>query len=52
MWKTIYKFVSSKTPKKKRMMWVTVPMSCRTREEKDIIILDLINTLERQIKIN
>jgi len=34
------------------MMWVTVPMSCRTREEKDIIILELMNTLERQIKIN
>jgi len=54
MWKSIYNiFVSSKTQGKKNgVLWVNVPMSCRTRKEKDLIILNLIETLEQSILIN
>ena len=38
--------------KKKRVKWFKVPMDCNTREEKDVLILDIINHLEQTIKIN
>lgn len=38
--------------KKNRVKWVKVPMTCKTREEKDLLILDIINNLEQTIKIN
>jgi len=42
--------VSSKT-QKKRVMWFQIPMDCNTREEKQEVILQTINTLEKQINI-
>ncbi len=33
-------------------MWLKVPMDCKTREDKDNIILDTMNFLEQTIKIN
>lgn len=38
--------------KRKRVKWFKVPMHCKTREEKDNLILDIINNLEQTIKIN
>jgi hypothetical protein len=38
--------------KKKREMWLNVPMVCKSREDKENIILDTINFLEQTIKIN
>tara|TARA_R100000541_G_scaffold11439_5_gene19582 strand:- start:3084 stop:3218 length:135 start_codon:yes stop_codon:yes gene_type:complete len=38
--------------KKKRVQWFKVPMNCKTREDKDVLILDIINHLEQTIKIN
>jgi len=38
--------------KKKRVKWFKVPMECKTREEKDNLILYIINNLEQTIKIN
>jgi len=35
-----------------RVAWFKVPMDCNTREEKDSLILDIINHLEQTIKIN
>jgi len=32
-------------------MWVDVPNTCKSREEKDIILFDAINRLEQEIKI-
>lgn len=45
------RFVSKETPKKKRFLQFEVPIDCKTREEKDNIILDTIDILERKIKI-
>ncbi len=38
--------------KNKRVKWFKVPMDCKTREEKDELILTIINNLEQTIKIN
>lgn len=32
-------------------MWFQIPMDCNTREEKQDVILQTINTLEKQINI-
>ncbi len=32
-------------------MWFQIPMDCNTREEKQEVILQTINTLEKQINI-
>lgn len=37
---------------KKRVKWFKVPIDCETREEKDNLILTIINQLEQTIKIN
>jgi len=36
---------------RKGVMWVDVPNTCKSREEKDIILFDAINRLEQEIKI-
>jgi len=53
MWKIICKIlnVSSETPKDNRVMWVDVPMTCKSREDKYELISKLIIDLERKIKI-
>lgn len=45
------RFLSQKTPKKKRFLQFQVPIDCKTREEKNNIILDTIDILEHKIKI-
>ncbi len=44
------RLVSLKTPKK-RVMWFQIPMDCNSREEKREVILQTIETLEKQINI-
>jgi len=46
MWNTI-----CKRKKKKDELWVKVPMTCNSSEEKSNLILALIDLLERNIKI-
>jgi len=38
--------------KKRRVMWMEVPINCISRGEKDNVILALMNHLEQTIKIN
>jgi len=38
-------------PKDKRVMWVDVPMTCKTRDDKDKLISSIVIDLERKIKI-
>jgi len=45
MWKLLFK-------KRKRVMWLEVPINCISRGEKDNVILGIINHLEQTIKIN
>ncbi len=33
-------------------MWLEAPMDCKTRKEKDNLILNTINILEQNVKIN
>lgn len=55
--KKILKFMRSIRNKFPRMtprytiMWVEVPMTCNSREDKDDIIISTINHLEQTIKI-
>jgi hypothetical protein len=37
--------------KKRRALWLEVPMDCNSRVEKDIIIFNTIETLEQSINI-
>lgn len=37
--------------KKRRVLWLEVPMDCDSRIEKDIVIFNTIETLEQSINI-
>ena len=48
------RFLKEKIPKKTQkntIMWVEVPMTCNSRQDKDDIIISTINHLEQTIKI-
>jgi len=53
MLKNIYKliFAASCTQKKNRVMWVKVPMTCKSREDKVKLIGKINIDLEHNIKI-
>jgi hypothetical protein len=48
---TLLKTFFKRKSKKIRVMWFNVPMNCRTRKDKDELIINTINLLERLIKI-
>jgi len=48
------RFLRDKIPKKtprNTIIWVEVPMTCNSREDKDDVIISTINHLEQTIKI-
>jgi len=51
IFKKLWAMLPKKT-KKNTIMWVQVPMSCNSRQDKDDIIISTINHLEQNIKIN
>ena len=50
LFKKLWAMLPKKT-KKNTIMWVQVPMSCNSRQDKDDIIITTINHLEQTIKI-
>lgn len=51
MWKQLYNRIAQRF-KKRNVMWVEVPNSCRTLKDKKAIILATKKFLEQSIKIN
>ena len=49
--KKLFKICSGVNTTRKGIMWVDVPNTCASRLEKESILYDTINRLEREIKI-
>tara|TARA_R110001592_G_scaffold37786_4_gene125608 strand:- start:993 stop:1184 length:192 start_codon:yes stop_codon:yes gene_type:complete len=49
--KKFFKICSGVNTTRKGIMWVDVPNTCASRLEKESILYDTINRLEREIKI-
>ncbi len=47
----LWSWIPKKTPSNS-IMWIQVPMSCNSRQDKDDIIISTINHMEQNIKIN
>ena len=50
LWKIVSRYIPKKTPKG-TIMWIEVPMSFNSIDDKTDIIIETINHLERTIKI-
>jgi len=51
LFRKLYNIFYIENTTRKGIMWVDVPNTCKSREEKDLILFDAINRLEQQIKI-
>jgi hypothetical protein len=49
--KKLFSFLQIEETTNKKIIWENVPSSCKSKEEKEIILFDLINRLEHKIKI-
>lgn len=49
--KKFFRVCSAVNTTKKETLWIDVPNICKSRKEKDFILFDTIERLERKIKI-